>query len=150
MSAKIQSTNMILFVHPSVTRLELAAEASNESKQTQSQRKKGRQRKERKRMEATACCGSRGFPFTSSSSSSSCTKRTKTVHGKSSLLIKSMASQKPLPSAARTVGSKKVSPFLPFFIKPMFGDSSLFIFLYIFVLQLSFDKFWLFFIMVFT
>uniref|UniRef100_A0A2P2JJE5 Uncharacterized protein LOC105112540 n=1 Tax=Rhizophora mucronata TaxID=61149 RepID=A0A2P2JJE5_RHIMU len=69
-------------------------------------------------MEVTAFCGSRAIQFTSfSSSSSSSTKRTKNVGvaDKNSvfLVVKSTATQKPSPSAARTVSSKKNSAVFP-------------------------------------
>ncbi|GAV74856.1 DUF1118 domain-containing protein, partial [Cephalotus follicularis] len=62
---------------------------------------------------STAFCGNRGTPFIYS-----CTERkkgsTRSYATFSSLVIKSMATQKPLPSAAKTVSSKKVSFRLTF------------------------------------
>ncbi|RQP00654.1 hypothetical protein POPTR_015G058600v4 [Populus trichocarpa] len=59
-------------------------------------------------MEATALCGSRGPPFRMKAAAAAIS------HTNSSpLLIKSMASQKPLPSAAKTVSSRKSSNVFP-------------------------------------
>ncbi|CAK7323218.1 unnamed protein product [Dovyalis caffra] len=58
------------------------------------------------KMESTALCGSRGLLFVYSSTKAAAI----TDINPSPLLIKSMATQKPLPSAAKTVSSRKQGP----------------------------------------
>ena len=66
-------------------------------------------------MEAIPSFSSRGVPVINSSTRRN-NARTENYATSSTLLIKSMATQKPLPSAAKTIGSKKVSASHPHYL----------------------------------
>jgi predicted nuclease with RNAse H fold len=70
-------------------------------------------------MEAVQFFGSRGVPVINTSPRG---KKSRTQNSATypSLHIQSMATQKPLPSATKTIGSKKVSAWLKMFTTDIF------------------------------